>query len=125
MDKTHPQKRKIWSHRYIRNLPAWSLQRLHDFLVSIHAMVDYVWASGSDDSCLPVSDKTRHLMMTLMTEKFCNGETLNCTGTMPDTDWVAHDGTDLNQFHGGTPCIFCAPDPETPDDPTNWFGVIP
>ncbi len=111
---------KIYSHRYIRNLDQWSLQKLHDYLVSIDPLVDYAYASGNEDA-LPITCNTRHFMMKLMRRRFDNGEPLFCNGKNPATGHKAKDGTPLDQFHEGKPCIFCAPEFEAGGK--NWFGV--
>ena len=60
------KKKVIYSPRYIRNLPQWSLQQLHDYLVDIYPMMDNHWAQcalGNDGHPdLPITENQFYFM---------------------------------------------------------------
>tara|TARA_R100000152_G_C6778107_1_gene208512 strand:+ start:723 stop:1184 length:462 start_codon:yes stop_codon:yes gene_type:complete len=103
------KKKVIYSPRYIRNLPQWSLQALHDYLVNIYPLMDNHWAQcalgNGGHPNLPITENQFYFMNKLAHEKADRGEPLICNFT-PTTGHIAHDGkTKLDQFH--QTCFFC------------------
>jgi len=103
------KKKVIYSPRYIRNLPQWSLQELHDYLVDVYPVLDNHWAQcalGNDGHPdLPITENQFYFMNKLAHEKADRGDSLICNFT-PNTGRIAHDGkTKLDQFH--QTCFFC------------------
>lgn len=103
------RKKVIYSPRYISNLPQWSLQALHDYVVDVYPMMDNHWAQcalGNEGySDLPITPNQFRFMLQLANEKADRGESLVCNNS-PKTGHIAHDGiTELDQFH--KTCFFC------------------
>ena len=103
------KKKVIYSPRYIRNLPQWSLQALHDYLVNIYPLMDNHWAQcalGNDGHPdLPITENQFRFMLTLAHQKADSGEFLVCDNS-PKTGHMSHDGQkSLDQFH--QTCFFC------------------